>query len=286
MSDGKGDLVDRHAQDVADRPVYRRYVALGDSFTEGVGDDDVARPNGLRGWADRVAEQLAAHAVHAGGPAPGYANLAVRGRLLPQILDEQIEPALALQPDLVTVYAGGNDMMRPSLDLDALVARYEAALCRLTASGARVLVFTAYDAGWAPVFRRLRGRTAIYNELLRPAAAQAGADLVDYWNMRGFDDTRMWGTDRLHMSPWGHTLMAAEVLDVLGVPHAVERPQLPPAPALTRSEQRDVDREWLRTFLVPWVGRRLRGASSGDGIRPKYPVLTPIAEPAQNRNAV
>ncbi len=266
----------RQSEDDGGQPVYRRYVALGDSFTEGVGDDDAARPNGLRGWADRVAEQLAAHARRAGGPEPAYANLAVRGRLLPQILDEQIEPALELRPDLVTIYAGGNDMMRPSLDLDALVARYESALLRLADSGARVLVFTAYDAGWAPVFRRLRGRTAIYNELLRPAAYRAGADLVDYWNMRGFDDTRMWGTDRLHMSPLGHTLMAAEVLDVLGVPHAVERPQLPPAPALSRAEQREVDREWLRTFLVPWAGRRLRGASSGDGVSPKYPTLTAI----------
>ncbi len=256
-------------------PVYHRYVALGDSFTEGVGDDDPTRPNGLRGWADRVAEQLAAHAAAEGGEF-GYANLAVRGRLLPQVLDEQIAPAVALRPDLVTIYAGGNDMMRPSLDLDALVARYEEALGTLTATGATVLVFTAYDAGWAPVFRRLRGRTAVYNELLRPAIERTGARVVDYWNMRGFDDTRMWGTDRLHMSPLGHTRMAAEVLDLLGVPHSVSRPELPERPQPTPAEQRRIDREWLRTFLVPWVGRRLRGASSGDGVAPKYPALTPL----------
>ncbi|MDN5758478.1 MAG: SGNH/GDSL hydrolase family protein [Tomitella sp.] len=254
-----------------------RYAALGDSFTEGVGDDDDSRPNGLRGWADRVAEQLSEHARRSDPSAEfGYANLAVRGRLLPQVLEEQIEPAVALQPDLVTIYAGGNDMMRPSLDLDALVAQYEGAIERLTGTGAKVLVFTAYDAGWAPVFRKMRGRTAIYNELLRPVVERTGATLVDYWNMRGFDDTRMWGTDRLHMSPLGHTLMADKVLGLLDVPHDIERPVLPSVPLPSRAEQRRVDREWLRTFLVPWVGRRLRGASSGDGVEPKYPELTPL----------
>ena len=69
-------------------------VALGDSFTEGVGDPDPQRPNGVRGWADRVAEVLAARTADF-----GYANLAIRGRKLPQVLAEQLEPALALRPD-------------------------------------------------------------------------------------------------------------------------------------------------------------------------------------------
>lgn len=101
-------------------PVFHRYVALGDSFTEGLGDHDPARPNGLRGWADRVAEQLACQSADF-----RYANLAVRGKLLGQIIDEQIDQALALGPDLVTIYGGGNDLMRPSVDIDAMVERYE-----------------------------------------------------------------------------------------------------------------------------------------------------------------
>ncbi len=248
----------------------RRYVALGDSFTEGVGDPDPARANGLRGWADRVAEELARLA----GGDFAYANLAVRGRLLDQVLDEQLDAALALGPDLVTIYAGGNDLMRPSADIDGLIDRYEAALARLTGSGARVLVFTAYDAGWAPVFRRLRGRTAIYNELLRAAVDRTGATLVDYWRMPGFDDVRMWDTDRLHMSDLGHARMAAEVLDVLGVDHGLVRPDPGPAPQVTAAAQRRDDLRWVRTFLVPWLGRRLRGASSGDGVTAKHPDFT------------
>lgn len=253
----------------------RRFVALGDSFTEGVGDPDPARPNGLRGWADRAAEELA----RLTGGDFAYANLAVRGRLLDQVLGEQVDAALALGPDLVTIYAGGNDLMRLSPDIDGLIGRYEDALARLAGSGARVLVFSAYDAGWAPVFRRLRGRTAVYNELLRAAVDRTGVTLVDYWRMPGFDDTRMWDTDRLHMSALGHARMAAEVLDVLGLDHGLVRPDPGPAPTLTRAEVRREDLRWLRTFLVPWVGRRLRGASSGDGVTPKHPQWTVPSAP-------
>ena len=121
---------------------FHRYVALGDSFSEGVGDPDPARPNGVRGWADRVAEVLAARTDDF-----GYANLAIRGRKMDQILAEQLEPALSLKPDLVTVYAGANDIMRPSVDIDALVERYAAAVARLAGSGAHVVLWTAFDPG-------------------------------------------------------------------------------------------------------------------------------------------
>ena len=265
-----------NGQSAPESRVYRRFVALGDSFTEGVGDADVGRPNGLRGWADRVAEQLASHCA-AGGADLGYANLAVRGRLLPQVVREQVAPAIALEPDLVTIYAGGNDLMRPSLDVDELMAGYQAALTRLVDTGAAVLVFSAFDAGWAPVFRKLRGRSAIYNELLREAVDNSGATLVDFWRMEGFADTRMWDGDRLHLSPLGHTSMAAEVLELLGVPHTIERPLLPARPEPTKAQQRAERNVWLRTFLVPWLSRRLRGVSSGNGIEPKRPALEPMS---------
>ncbi|TCN57136.1 lysophospholipase L1-like esterase [Rhodococcus sp. SMB37] len=257
--------------DIDNAMTYRKYVALGDSFTEGVGDDDPTRPNGVRGWADRVAEQLAR-----GNDGFGYANLAIRGRLLRQILDEQLDAALALEPDLVTIYAGGNDIMRPGLDLDVLVAQYEEAIAALTGTGARVLMWTAYDVGWAPVFRHLRGRVAIYNELVRGVADRHGATLVDYWRFGEYRDYRMWDFDRLHMSPEGHRNMAIRVLDALGAQHRIEPVDLGPAPVVARPEQRRADAKWAREFLVPWVGRRVRRESSGDGIAPKRPVPAPI----------
>ena len=250
---------------------FQRYVALGDSFTEGVGDPDPARPNGLRGWADRVAEVLATRT-----DGFGYANLAIRGRKLDGILAEQLEPALALEPDLVTIYAGANDIMRPRVDLDALADRYDAALARLASTGARLLVWTAFDPGGSAIYRPVRGRFALYNELVREVADRNGATIVDFWRMRDYRDWRYWDSDRMHMGPAGHQRMAVAVLDVLGVPHATPLPELPPAATLTPREQRRANLAWTRSFAVPWVHRRLTGRSSGDTVSPRRPDLGPV----------
>src|ERR1700712_3009068 len=99
---------------------WSRYVAIGDSFTEGIGDPEPQSPGGHRGWADRVAEGLAE-----GTDDFAYANLAIRGRLLNQIADEQVDAALELKPDLISVSAGGNDIIRPGTDPDDISARFE-----------------------------------------------------------------------------------------------------------------------------------------------------------------
>ena len=193
---------------------FHRFVALGDSFTEGVGDIDPDRPNGVRGWADRAADVLSGQTDDF-----GYANLAIRGRKLRAVVAEQVEPALALEPDLVTIYAGANDIMRPAVDIDALVASYDAALGRLVSAGAHLVVFTAFDPGGFPVFGTMRGRFAVYNELVREAAERHGATLVDFWRMRDYRVPGIWADDRMHMSSAGHQRMAMAVLDALGVDH-------------------------------------------------------------------
>jgi lysophospholipase L1-like esterase len=251
-----------------------RYVALGDSFTEGVGDHDPRLPNGVRGWADRVAEVLATKQ-----PDFTYANLAVRGRKMDAILAEQIEPAVVQQPDLVTIYAGGNDILRPRVGIDGLVERYGEAIGRLRETGARLLVFTGFDLGFAPVFRHLRGRVATYNELVREVADVHGATVVDYWRLREYRDPRLWDVDRLHMSSAGHQRMAIAVLDTLGVDHGLAPFELEPLPVMDRRQRRDADLAWARAHAAPWVQRRLRGTSSGDGLAPRRPVLAPVATP-------
>ncbi|TNC23517.1 SGNH/GDSL hydrolase family protein [Amycolatopsis alkalitolerans] len=249
----------------------KRLVALGDSFTEGVGDDDPSRPNGVRGWADRVAEVLAAR--DAGFR---YANLAIRGRLLPQVLAEQLEPALAMEPDLVTLYAGGNDMMRPKVDIDALTDDYEKAVVRLRETGATVVLFSAADGVEDRLFRRMRGRAAIYNEHVRGIAARHGAVVVDMWAMRQLRDRRLWAPDRLHLNSLGHNEIAIAVLDALGVEHELSPSVLGPRPVVDPRVRRAEDLRWAREFLVPWLGRRLRGESSGDAISAKRPRLAPV----------
>ena len=249
---------------------FHRYVALGDSFTEGVGDVDASRPNGVRGWADRVAAQLANDDF-------AYANLAIRGRKLLQVLDEQIEPALAMKPDLVSIYAGGNDVLRPRVDIDALVEAYDGAIGRLTGAGAHVVLFTAYDPGAAPVFGALRGRFAIYNELVRQVAERHDVTLVDFWRLRDYRDDRLWDVDRLHMSSAGHQRMAVAVLDALGAEHDLQPSDLGARPVLTSRERRAANVQWATAHVAPWVKRRLTGTSSGDGLSPRWPDLAPVA---------
>jgi lysophospholipase L1-like esterase len=253
---------------------FRRYVALGDSFTEGVGDHDPRLPNGVRGWADRVAEVLAAHDDEF-----RYANLAVRGRKMAGILAEQVEPAVAFEPDLVTIYAGANDILRPRVDVDAIAGAYEEGVARLAKTGAHVAVFTGFDLGFAPLFRHLRGRVATYNELVREIADRHGATVIDFWRLREYRDPRMWDVDRIHMSTAGHQRMAIAVLDTLGVAHDLQPHELEPLPEMDRRQRRNADLAWARAHAAPWVQRRLRGTSSGDGLPPRRPDLAPLTHP-------
>lgn len=253
---------------------YARYVALGDSFTEGVGDPDPARPNGLRGWADRFAEVLAVS-----NPDLGYANLAIRGRKLNPIFDEQLDAAIALGPDLVTVHAGGNDVLRPKVDIDALARRYDDALGQLKATGARVVMFTLFDPGATGIYAAVRGRMALFNEWARELAEKHHVDLVDLWRMRDVDHAEVFDTDRMHLNARGHALMAGRVADQLGIEHHLVLPAAPHLPTLSRKEQLAENARWTREFLGPWIHRRVTGRSSGDGVTPKRPTLLPVVLP-------
>lgn len=246
---------------------WRRYVALGDSFTEGLGDPEPHLPGRLRGWADRVAEQLSLLE-----PDFAYANVAVRGKLIDQVSQEQIDPAIELQPDLITFCAGGNDVIRPGSDPDTVTAKLERAITRLSATGATMVMFTAVDVGFSPVFKSIRGKVAIYNENLRGIAERFDCIVVDQWALRELQDQRYWAEDRLHLNELGHHTVAIAVLEALGVPHTLE-PLTPPAFSHRgwRKARKD-DVIWAQTHLVPWVIRRLKRVSSGDHIQPKRPV--------------
>lgn len=248
-----------------------RFVALGDSFTEGVGDPDPALPNGVRGWADRAAEMLALT-----DPDTSYANLAIRGRKLRQVIDEQVDAAIAMAPTIVTIYAGGNDILRPSVDIDALMAFYDDGVARLRAAGTDVVLFTGFDTVQSAIFRKTRPRTAIYNELLREIADERGAHIVDYWRFDEYNDPRMWDVDRLHMSSRGHENMARRVLARLREDEMVAPEPLEPLPPRRRIDAMRADAAWAREYFGPWVGRRLTGRSSGDGLSPRWPELRPV----------
>lgn len=259
---------------------WNRYVALGDSFTEGIGDPEPDSPGGHRGWADRVAEELSR-----GHENFAYANLAIRGRLLQQIIDQQLSPCLSLKPDLVSISAGGNDLIRPGGDPDSLAEKLDSAVRILSSSGATVVLFNGPDTV-NTVLGRIRGKVAIYNENLRTVATRHDAVIADMWSLRQLVDPRMWDEDRLHFSPLGHHTVAAMVLDALNVPHTLEPLAPKPLPQRNWREARNEDLVWAREYFVPWVIRRLRHRSSGDGISPKRPTPGPVSGPGRESGVV
>ncbi|GAB48331.1 SGNH/GDSL hydrolase family protein [Mobilicoccus pelagius] len=254
----------------------RRYVAIGDSFTEGMNDPDPERPGEFRGWADRLAAMLHESAVARGGSLE-YANLAIRGRKLDDVVGRQLDAALALQPDLVSIVGGGNDILRPRADIGALAAQLEDAVARIRATGADVLLVTSTDPKDAPVIRAVRGRHATYTACIWSIARRHGCAVVDQWGMNALKDWGCWSEDRLHMNAEGHRRVALAAYAALGHTDGDADPDapMPPAPMLSRAERLRGDREWTRTHLRPWIGRRLTGRSSGDGLNPKRPTLTP-----------
>jgi lysophospholipase L1-like esterase len=263
-------------------PGEASFVAVGDSFTEGL--NDATASGGFRGWADRLAGLLAA-------PYPGlrYANLAVRGKLLRQVVAEQVPAAAAMAPGLASLGGGGNDILRPGADPDTLAELFDAGVARLQGSGARVLMFTMCDTATFPVFRLLRGKIAAYNMHLRAIADARGCYLVDLWSMGFLHTPAAWSGDRLHLTADSHQRVALRCCEVLGVPVSGDW-RVPLAADLDLPAQKLVGRaawlaarrsdvRWARDYLAPWVNRRLHGTSSGDGLTAKRPTLVVIAPP-------
>jgi lysophospholipase L1-like esterase len=255
---------------------WRSFVAVGDSFTEGM-DDPYPGGAGYRGWADLVANHLAQTARP---DAFRYANLAIRGRLFNNIVDEQVPLAAAMRPDLVSFAAGGNDVLRRNFDADALIERYDRTVERIRASGADVLIFRFADVTRRlPGAKYVRSRVDILNQAVEETAKRHDARLVDLWADQEFSNTRMWSVDRLHLSAIGHRRVAGHVLRMLDIePHEDWMTSAPPPDAMSWLSRKAADARWVRQYLAPWVKRRLTGRSSGDTVTAKRPELLPLSE--------
>jgi lysophospholipase L1-like esterase len=255
-------------------------IVMGDSFTEGLEDD--LGPHGRHlGWADRVAAALAARSGRV-----RYANLAVRGRLLDQVVAEQIPIAVALQPDLATFHAGPNDVLRPRTDVAAVLERYDAAVGSLVEAGVPTLLFTVIEraGGTGRTAAHLAARFAAFNVGVRETATRHGALVADLGAVPALQDRRFWHEDRLHLAAEGHARVAAGVLETLGVRDETLlggqvgwwRVPLSQGDRAGRRADLVADVRWVRRYFAPWVSRRLRGVSSGDGIAAKHATLVDV----------
>lgn len=253
-------------------PRYTRYVAIGDSSTEGLVDDDGA--GGFRGWADRLAEH-----VDAAYPGLAYANLAVRGLSAGEIAASQLAPALALRPDLSTVVAGMNDLLRRNYDAARVAGQVGAMIRGLRDLGATVVTFTIPDVSRRMrLGRALSARTDALNVELRRVAAETGALLLDLASYELAQDPRMWAPDRIHGNPAGHERIGAELAHIVGLPGATPGSLSATLPPLPPRRLRDLatDATWIASYVLPWAIRRLRNRTTGHGRVAKRPQLLPV----------
>lgn len=243
---------------------HLRYVAIGDSLSEGIGDEPW--PDGTpRGWTDRLADHLAAHHGRV-----EYANLAVRGYRAAQVRDLQVAPALELAPDVVTFTAGMNDLLRRRFEVAELRSVLVDIVRPFTAVGARVMVVPIPDIrSVSPAGRLIAARRMVLNEIYRGLAREHG--MIEPAVTAGtiFEDRRAWADDRLHLSPLGHERLGAAAAHALDVPGHDGWGVLPEGEVPGRSLRSEA--AWVRQYVGPWVGRRLTGRSSGDGVSAKLP---------------
>jgi lysophospholipase L1-like esterase len=248
---------------------FRRYVAIGDSFSEGVGDN--LPGDQVRGWADFVAQGLAAATTEEFR----YANLAIRGRKLGPILAEQLDQALALGPDIVSLNGGGNDIMRPHIEMADIVDQLATAADRIAASGAHVLLLSgANPSRHLPLGRVMQRRGTEMSDAVKRFFPRPGAIYVDNFADDAFHDVRFWSPDKLHLNARGHARIASNVLTALGVPVPGDWEV---TPELGAQVPRQPAVFYYRDHVLPWVGRRLTGRSSGDGRTPKLAELTLVS---------
>ncbi|MBW8761907.1 MAG: glycosyltransferase [Microbacterium sp.] len=237
---------------------WQRYVALGDSLTEGLCDP--APDGALRGWADRLALLLAARGgLH-------YANLAIRSKRVADVCGSQLERALQLQPDLVSILVGANDLVKHRADVPALARQVEDAIGQLRAGGADVLLVTPFLPGRraASIYTR---RFSAFATALAGVAARTGAILIDTDLHPTLRERPNWGEDLVHLSSRGHRFLAYRAGEILAVPHA---DALGALDAALHEHEPIGAGLWWRRHALPWVWRRLHGRAAGDGRAAKH----------------
>jgi lysophospholipase L1-like esterase len=249
---------------------YTRLIVCGDSYSEGMIDEKV---NGkYRGWADRVADGLGRE-----NPNFTYANLAIRGKLLQQVIDDQLPVALSYvtgPETLLSFHAGANDAIRPNYDAALARARYQEAVRKAAASGATIMLFTVLEetGNKGRTARFWKERFSAFNAMVREVGAEVGAIINDGNTGTLFQDNRFLAFDRLHINQDAHFRVGEAILENLGYAFdASWKIPLPPMSKIYKIKRKVVTPLWFFSFVIPWVIRRLRGKSSGDGRTFKYP---------------
>lgn len=187
---------------------WRRFVVVGDSIAQGIGDPSPGYHSA--GWADRVAAVL-----DRARPGLAYLNTGRMGATSAEVLAEQREAALAFEPDLVHISCGGNDLFTDAPDLDATRANLDALFGAFAARGARISTFTLTDV-WEREqmrpMRALRDGMAALNAVVREVAVRHDAILLDLWTHPIRLRPGLMSTDLIHFTMSGHAALASAVV--------------------------------------------------------------------------
>lgn len=256
---------------------FQRFIVCGDSYSEGMSDEII--DGNYRGWADRVADVMAQ-----ANPDFTYVNLAIRGKLIRQVVEDQVPEALKYvtgRDTLVSFHAGANDALRPGFQADVVNELYKATVRAIADSGATVMLFTVLEktgnkGKGSEIWEK---RFSQFNTAVREVGSEVGAIVVDANEEHFLSDRRFLAFDRLHLNAIGHNRCAQAVLEKLSLPFdPAWRTPLPPAKKTPWVVEKAITVAWFFVFALPWIWRRIQGKSSGDGRSPKYatPVKWPI----------
>jgi lysophospholipase L1-like esterase len=247
--------------------LYRSYVAIGDSLTEGLGDFDFELSRFGCGWADRLGE-LFARVAYEAGESFDYANLSLRGSSLYEILTAQLEDALKLKPDLVTIMAGSNDFMRAKKYHPEMRALLRGAVKRLHEQGTHVVLVNTVNPVHLGMFRLLSGKARSMSQLINDVALEYEVPLLDVFNMKEFEHLQMWCDDMVHFSGHGHIRIANRAASLLGLDQGFDELEIAEIQKPDRSAKAVC--VWFVKHVMPYIGRRIRNTSSGAGLEPKH----------------
>ncbi len=246
---------------------FHRYVALGDSSTQGIDDPDGA--GGYRGWSERLAYKIAAAQ---GGLQ--YANFAARGLTTHEVRTRQLAAALALKPDLATLFCGTNDVTGWNFDAEKVAADIEHMQRELVHAGATVLSFTLPDlTPLMPLARLIAPRIAALNRALIKSSQNTHSILIDFAAHPIATDGRLWSDDRIHANSDGHARIADALAQALRLPESGDlwKQPLPKHAKQSKREWLAAEVAWIGRHLLPWAWDGLVGGSSALQRNPKQP---------------
>lgn len=262
---------------------YRSYVAIGDSLSEGLGDFTFDAGREQNGWTDRLAA-LISRETRDQGYDFHYANLAIRGASLDKVMRQQAPEALRLQPDLITVMAGSNDLLTRTEKLPQLQAKFREGIQQLVASGADVVVANTINPLHLRIFAPLRVRAERVTDLVESVANEFDLPVIDVYRIERFRDLCFWADDMVHFSGHGHARVANQAAELLTLNYRFEELEAEKMSAPARGLADTF--EWVTRDVIPFFERRIRGVTSGDGMSPKWPTLEPYAPTVDHWNLV